>query len=379
MWGYKNPVRIHFGADSFDCVAGLIAGRDYAVVTYGEPYFDSLTERLAASAGKAAVIINNITPNPDFETLDTACKKLTGGAQLPQVIVPIGGGSALDAAKVLAVGREGFAAVRQHLQSGGSSRTLPARAIPLIAVPTTAGTGSEMTHWATVWDTVAVKKYSLTRDDLWPTDAVIDPTLMYGISRELTISTGLDALSHALESIWNINANPVSTNFAIAAAREVLECLSPLSTDLNNPSLRARMAQASTLAGLAFSNTRTALAHSLSYPVTLHHGIAHGIACSFTLPGVMRCVIGANEACDDALRHIFGEDLEAGAQRLSDFLNKFGISEDYTTLGVHDHEWRSWIDAAIDGERGRNFIGRRDRVYDVFIRSGAQTGTQTAS
>jgi alcohol dehydrogenase len=366
MWSYHNPVRIHFGTDCFDSISSLIAGRSYAVVTYDEPYFNGLVSRLAKATG-GGMVINNVTPNPDFAMLSTSCAMLTDGLEFPDVIVSIGGGSVMDAGKVLAVGRNGFDAVRAHLESNGSLQSLPARAIPLIAVPTTAGTGSEVTSWATVWDTEAKAKYSLTRDDLYPMDAVIDPGLMNALPRELTISTGLDALSHALESLWNINANPVSTNFAIVAAREVLECLGPLTDDLGNNSLRARMAQAATMAGLAFSNTRTALAHSLSYPVTLHHGIPHGIACSFTLPGVMRSCIGASTACDNALQRVFGEDLEAGAQHLADFLNELGVAADHRGLGIRDDEWRSWVDDAIDGERGRNFIGPRKRVREVFF------------
>ena len=269
------------------------------------------------------------------------------------------------------MGYLGFEAVRQHLQSRGESQSLPAEAIPLIAVPTTAGTGSEVTSWATVWDTEAAKKYSLARPDLFPTDAVVDPGLMVGMPRDLTISTGLDALSHALESLWNVNANPVSTSFAVTAAREVLETLGPLAQDLGNPTLRDRMARAATMAGLAFSNTRTALAHSLSYPITLHHGVPHGIACSFTLPGVMRSVIGANARCDAALREIFGADLERGAQDLADLLTELGIADEPGTFGIGDADWRHWIDDAIDGERGRNFIGVRERVHDVLLGSGS--------
>ncbi len=367
MWGYHNPVRIHFGAGCLDRVASLIAGRDYAVVTYDEPYFDGLVGRLAETASVADMCVNNITPNPDFTMLSASCALLTDAPEFPKVIVAIGGGSVLDAAKVLAVGSNGFDAVREHLESNGAQQSLPTRAIPLIVVPTTAGTGSEVTSWATVWDTEAKTKYSLAQDDLYPTDAVVDPSLMHALPRELTISTGLDALSHALESLWNVNANPISTNFAVAAAREVLEHLGPLAGDLGDSALRSRMARAATMAGLAFSNTRTALAHSLSYPVTLHHGIPHGIACSFTLPGVMRSSIGASAACDDALRRIFGKDLEAGAQCLAEFLTELGVAADYGGLGIRDDEWRSWVDDAFDGERGRNFIGPRERVREVFI------------
>ena len=95
----------------------------------------------------------------------------------------------------------------------------------------------------------------------------------------LTISTGLDALSHSMESIWNINANPVSASHAIQASKLVLENLPLLSKDLRNIELRSNIARACVHAGLAFSNTKTAIAHNLSYPVTLNYGIQHGIAC----------------------------------------------------------------------------------------------------
>ena len=102
MWSYHNPVRIHFGTDSFDSIAGLIAGRSYAVVTYDEPYFHDLVGRLAAAVGAAGMLIDNITPNPDFAMLDASCAQLTGDAEIPEVIVCVGGGSVMDAGKVLA-------------------------------------------------------------------------------------------------------------------------------------------------------------------------------------------------------------------------------------------------------------------------------------
>ena len=143
-----------------------------------------------------------------------------------------------------------------------------------------------------MWDTQSGKKYSLSRPNLYPRHALVDPKLMVGKPRQLTISTGLDALSHALESLWNVNANPISAHHAVVAAREILAVLPQLVNDLQNLELRSRMAAAALSAGLAFSNTRTAIAHSISYPVTLHHDVAHGIACSFTLPMVLRSVAG---------------------------------------------------------------------------------------
>src|SRR5690606_28145450 len=131
--------------------------------------------------------------------------------------------------------------------------------------------------------------------------------------------------------------------------------------------LRTRMARASLFAGLAFSNTKTALAHSLSYYLTSHHGTTHGIACSFTLPAVMRSVIGRNEICDLALQKIFGADLHAGADRLEAFLTGLGVSTRPADYGVTQEKWLAAIDEALNGERGLNFIGTRDAVLSTVV------------
>ena len=122
------------------------------------------------------------------------------------MIVALGGGSAIDAAKALASSPRNFQPVRRFLVEKKGAEALSA--VPIIAVPTTAGTGSEVTCWATVWDTEASKKYSLSRRELYPEMALVDPLLTLEMPLDLTVSTGLDALSHALESIWNRNANP---------------------------------------------------------------------------------------------------------------------------------------------------------------------------
>jgi phosphonate metabolism-associated iron-containing alcohol dehydrogenase len=367
MWIYENPVRIRFGAGSLDLIGDLVDGRAYCLVTYDEPMFLDIARRIAAIAGPAALTIDNVTPNPDFHMLTESCARFAGALAVgtraaPEVIVALGGGSVIDAAKVIAAGSNGFDAVRRVLENGAGDDALTA--IPIIAIPTTAGTGSEVTCWSAVWDTDAGRKHSLSHPSLYPTDALIDPELMVGMPRALTVSTALDALSHSLESIWNVNGNPVSTNHAVNAATEIMASLPGLVDDLGNPDLRVRIARAATFAGLAFSNTKTALAHSISYPITLRHGTPHGVACSFSLPMVMRSVIGAGDACDAGLRRIFGSDLAAGADRLEEFLVNLGVSVDKADYGIDDEEWRQLIESAITGERGRNFIGSQERVTE---------------
>lgn len=188
---------------------------------------------------------------------------------------------------------------------------------------------------------------------------------MLGKPLLLTISTGLDALSHSLESLWNVNNNPVSANHAVSAARDILDVLPKLVKDLGNIELRGRMAMAALFAGLAFSNTKTAIAHSLSYPITLRHHVQHGIACSFSLPMVLRSVQGVGGICEDSLKQIFGSDLMRGADELEDFLGLLGISSNPASYKMDRQEWRLLIEDSLQGERGKNFLGSRDKLIEA--------------
>ncbi len=364
MWRYRNPVEIRFGVDVFEQLGAVLAGRPYALVTYddsnGGRVFADLADRVAALCGAPAALIRNIGPNPDYTSLTEASRLHAEAARPIEAIVALGGGSVIDAAKVLAAADGDFDRVRRFLETGKGGDRLAAT--PIVAVPTTAGTGSEVTSWATVWDSGRRLKYSLARERLYPEVALVDPALTLGLPRAVTVSTGLDALSHALESLWNVNANPVSTAFAEQAARDVMDVLPVLVDDLANVDLRTRLSRASLFAGLAFSNTRTALAHSLSYHLTLHHGMPHGIVCSFSLPMVMRAVTGCDPACDAALKRIFGDDLAAGAARLETLLQTLGVSPHATDHGIAAADWTRLVDDALAGERGRNFIGRRDAL-----------------
>ena len=198
-WKFRNPVQVEFGVDSFAKLPELIGKRRYALVTYGEPIFDELARRLEESTGAPALVIRDVAPNPDYRLLAEQTRRFADLKMQPEVIVAVGGGSVIDSAKVFAAAGGDFNKIIRYLESQQGEEALSAT--PIIAVPTTAGTGSEVTCWATVWDEANEKKYSLARPNLYPTYAVIDPRIMLGKPRLLTISTGLDALSHALESL----------------------------------------------------------------------------------------------------------------------------------------------------------------------------------
>jgi alcohol dehydrogenase len=363
MWTYSNPVDVIFGAGEVRKLADLIAGRRYALVTYPEPFFAELGQQLKASAGAPVLTINDVAPNPDYELLREQSARFADEGGEIGVVVALGGGSVIDSAKVFAAANGNFGNVARFLETKTGEEALAF--LPIIAVPTTAGTGSEVTCWATVWNEAQGKKYSLAHPRLYPETALVDPELMLKKPTGLTMATGLDALSHSIESIWNVNANPVSARHAVAAAKLIIQALPKVMRDTGNLQLRSDMAEASLCAGLAFSNTKTAIAHNLSYPITLGWGVQHGIACSFTLPTVLRSVIGIGGFREAALQDIFGADLNAGADRLTKFLNDLGVGTRFADHEIPHQNCADIIDEAFAGERGKNFVGTKENFIEA--------------
>jgi len=368
MWTYNNPVKIRFGNGQFDSLPELIGNRSYALITYPDSAFQILGNKLEEIAGKPALVVSDIAPNPDFKLLEIQCARFNALPSKPEVLVAVGGGSVIDSAKVFAAAGGDFQTVRSFLETKQSVEKLSNT--PIIAVPTTAGTGSEVTSWATVWDEERGSKFSLAREELYPEVAVIDPELMLGKPQGLTLATGLDALSHALESIWNVNANPVSARHAVAASKAILKNLPTLLGELGNLELRNNIAEASLYAGLAFSNTKTAIAHNLSYPITLGWGVQHGIACSFTLPIVLQSMIGTGGFREESLKEIFGQDLEKGVKNLTAFLVDLGVGARFCDHGVPASAHIGIVDEAFAGERGRNFIGSKEKFLHAATNLG---------
>ncbi len=199
-------------------------------------------------------------------------------------VVGLGGGSAMDVAKIISV------IVPAH-RNGNSLQNLLSDAslfndiVPMncYLVPTTAGTGSEVTPFATVWDYEEQAKKSLSHPKMYADRAYVDPDFLKDIPLDIALSTGLDALNQALESIWNKNANEITLFYAVRAASLSLKFLPRVEEVGSNPEVALNLARAGLFAGLAISHTRTAICHSISYPLTLRFGIPHGFACAFSM------------------------------------------------------------------------------------------------
>lgn len=213
-------------------------------------------------------------------------------------IVAAGGGSVLDTAKGVALL---IAHDASHIKSLMGCDTLDrGRRVPYIAIPTTAGTGSEVTAVAVVSDSVHQVKLEYISTHLMPDVAILDPRMTQSLPPRITASTGMDALCHAVEAFSSTQKNPLSDAYAIAAIRLIMENLEQATRHPNDKQARLAMANASLLAGSAFSNSMVGGVHAIGHAAGGLCHVAHGDAMAILLPYVMRY----NEDC---LREIYGE------------------------------------------------------------------------
>lgn len=279
-FNYHNPVKIHFGVKWLEAVENLaqrLKDTKFLLITSQGFSKRGLSAQIQnVLAKQLAGIVDEIAPNPQIKHLQSIKAKLCDF----DAIIALGGGSVIDSAKFLSI------------DSVFENDNFKIKSQPkkLFAFATTSGTSSELTHWATLWDNDAFVKHSLSDEILYPKEAFYDANLSLSLPRQTTIYTALDALSHSFESIWNNNANPISTHYALMAIEIILRDLVELSQNLHSLQLRSNLMLASIYAGLAFSNTQTALAHALSYPLTMRFGTPHGLACSFSLPLLLECL-----------------------------------------------------------------------------------------
>lgn len=223
-------------------------------------------------------VLDESISNPDVHLVH----KFLNQVRKPDLIIAIGGGSSIDMGKAISALYEykdadilDLLKNKEYLKNSNN--------IPLIAVPTTAGTGSECTKWATIWDFDNSKKYSIDADYLYPKESWLVPELTVTMDEKMTLATGLDALAHAMESYWSVPSNSYTRVLARDSIRIIREYLPLVLNDLDNLEYRQKMLMGSFFAGLAFSNTRTTACHSISYPLTMMFGINHGFAAAITL------------------------------------------------------------------------------------------------
>ncbi|OKY54097.1 phosphonoacetaldehyde reductase [Megasphaera cerevisiae] len=290
---FFNPVHIVAGIDGAAYLTRFIE-KQYSklgmilLITRGMDFLQSDAYKLLKSILEPWKVreVSLTVSNPDVADMAALLEILSGESY--EGIIAVGGGSVLDTAKTMAlallVGIRGIAALRKFVLRGQYEPVVP---IPWIGIPTTSGTGSEVTSWATVWDKENECKMSCSCDKNFAVLAVIDPIFTVTCPLSLTISSALDAVCHSTESFWARHTNEISQEFALLAIRQIRGHLEDLAQHRQDDALRFLIGKASLYAGMAFSNTRTTVCHSVSYPLTEKFGIPHGVAAALTLGDFM--------------------------------------------------------------------------------------------
>jgi alcohol dehydrogenase len=279
----------HFGAGSIARLPDLISaagGQSALVVTDGALAGTNVVAAVTASlarAGMPVTVFAGVHPNPTTADLAAGAAAVAGMPAARPVIVAVGGGSPIDAAKGIALAAVN--PLRGRELDYRSDFAVPA--LPLLAVPTTAGTGAETNAFGVITDSGSRRKFYVGHATTMPMAAVLDPELTVGLPPAATAATGMDALTHAIESYLSVRANPWSAGIALQVVRMVSEFLPRAYADGLDREARAQMLLAAHMAGVAMASTGLGACHAIGHALGGRFDVAHGVALTMVLPSVL--------------------------------------------------------------------------------------------
>lgn len=290
--------RVRFGVGSIESLPDLVrdvGGRRVFLVTdpgvRGSGVVDRVVAVLAA-AGLDGHVFDGVEPNPGTRVIDRGASVLLGFGLDGTVIVAVGGGSSMDTAKAVNLGAANGAPIATLGYDDPALR--PGR--PMIAVPTTAGTGAEAHSFAVITDEAAGRKSYVGHPSLLARATVLDPALTVGLPAGVTAATGIDAMAHSLESLLSANPNPFAEAIALGVVRTVGEWLPRAVHAGSDVEARSQMLVASHLAGVGqASGTGVGLVHALGHAIGTRGRLAHGTALATVMPEVLAFYLGIRD------------------------------------------------------------------------------------
>lgn len=299
-------------------------------------YQNGTAEKIGQSlVGKTVAYFSDIEPNPSCESVDLAAAKAREISA--NCIVGLGGGSAMDVSKIVTYLATHEGSIYDYY-SGGSKK-LVKREAELVLIPTTSGTGSEVTNVGVYTNKKVGIKMPLVTDCFWADVAVLDPELTYTLPPAVTASTGMDAFCHAIEAYWNKESQPMCDMLALGAMKSIMENIKTAYKKPQDQEARGYMLQASLIAGVAFSQTRTTGIHALSFPLTTEFGANHGTACAITLPAFIRCCKEGSMEKLTALSNYLGyATADKLADAVEDLMETMGLPTRLHQIGVKESD-----------------------------------------
>ena len=377
---YFQPTEIRFGAGRLDELGEVAAryGRRCLIVTmpkneYMLPLLGRVQGTLAA-AGVTMAHFDGVVPNPttDCVSAGAAMARELGA----DVIVGIGGGSAMDTAKAIAVEATHPGTCWDYL----FFKTPPTPAtLPVIAVSTTSGTGSQVTQVAVVTETATKTKSALYNSLLYPRVAIVDPELMVSVPPHVTASTGFDAFTHAFESYLHVGGSPYVDTLALEAIRLVVTYLPTAYDDGTNADARAHMAWADTLAGLCIASAGVTLPHGIGMTIGGQcPQVMHGEALAVTYPEFSRYTYPCAVERFAAVGRIFNPELMGATDEqaaagccveIDRFLKRIGMWLNLKQLGVTEDDVVAIADHSrvLPDYQNNPRVATRDEIYEMLV------------
>ncbi|WP_291327985.1 iron-containing alcohol dehydrogenase [Desulfovibrio sp. UCD-KL4C] len=332
----------------------IIIGESGAMITNG--YLDKVQAALGRQ-NVATIVFDNISPNPKSDQIDEAAK--FAREKGIDFIVALGGGSTIDAAKAIALLTTNVGKCWDFIQAGsGGGITAENPSIPLIAIPTTAGTGTEADPWAVISKSGGTEKISLGNDSTFPFMSIIDPELMLSVPQRTTAYTGIDAFFHAVETFVSTEHQPMSDMLALESVHLITNYLPMAIEQGDNIEARTVMAWASTAAGMCETLSRCISQHSLEHALSaMYPDLPHGLGLAkLSLPYFKRLVPGSPDRFEDLAMAMgydtseFDENQRASVflEGLRALLERTGLAEEsLKTYGAKEEDVPKLVEIAM--------------------------------
>jgi alcohol dehydrogenase len=363
--------RAHFGVGAIGGLPGIVRGTDVAggaavvVITdaalAATPVVAGVTGVLEA-AGMPVTVFGGVHPNPTTDDLAAGADAVAGAGGAAGAagcgrvtLVAVGGGSPIDAAKGIAL-----AAVNPQRGRDLDYRgEFTSPALPIVAVPTTAGTGAETNAFGVVTDPQSRRKFYVGHASTLPAAAVLDPGLTVGLPPPATAATGMDALTHALESYLSVRANPWSDGIALQVIRMIAAHLPQAHADGQDLEARSQMLLAAHMAGIGMATTGLGLCHAVGHALGARFDIAHGVALTMLLPAVLRfnATVCAERLADVAVAlgvadpaRSSARNADAAIDAVAGLADRVGMTQRMTGLGITGADFGSIAADALDDE-----------------------------
>ena len=319
-----------------------------------------------AKAGIAVSVFSDTIPEPTDTVVVAGLEVLRAGRY--DCLIGFGGGSPIDTAKAMSILASGDAPMSAYKVPHQADRA----ALPIIAVPTTAGTGSEATRFTVITDAAVDEKMLIAGLGALPLAAIVDYELTFSVPKRTTADTGVDALSHALEAYVSKRANPFSDAQALAAMALIGAHLRTAYHEPSNAAAREAMMLGAMQAGIAFTNASVALVHGMSRPIGAHFHVPHGLSNAMLLPAVTRFSIPAATArYGEASRRIgfaaATDKDEVAAEKLADGLAALNTELSVPTpsgFGIESAAWHGKLDLMADQALASGSPANNPRVPD---------------